>query len=101
MESQNKWGQSPLSFAAEADHEGMVEPLLNARANVEYQDKYRQSLLHRVACRSGWHVGIVKLLLSAGGNVQSQDMFGNSPLSMAKLNGDEALAQFLLNAGID
>ena len=66
-----KYGQTPLSYAAENGHEAVVKLLLEKGAELETKDKYGQTPLS-YAAESG-HEAVVKLLLEKGAELESKD----------------------------
>ena len=118
-DSSDEDGRTPLFYAAECEHEGIVNILLE-RGDVDSDssDKYGQTPLSRAA-QYGYE-GIVKMLLERGDvNSDSSDKYGRTPLSYAaegkikthykesgsmppcspRLSGYEALVKILLERG--
>ncbi|RYC65780.1 hypothetical protein CHU98_g423 [Xylaria longipes] len=68
LESKDKYGLTPLSWAAEMGHEGVVRLLLDEGADLESKDKeYGQTPLSWAA-ENGYE-GVVRLLLEKGANL--------------------------------
>ena len=74
------YGRSALSWAAENGHKAVVKLLLRRRAKVGLK-------------------AAVKLLLKKGDKAGSKDKDGRTPLSYAAANGNEAIVQLLLDTG--
>ena len=91
-------GRTPLSWAAEKGHEGIVKLLLGREGvNPDTPDtQYGQTPLWLAAANG--HEGIVKLLLGREDvNPDTPDTkFGETPLSWAAQNGPEGIVKLLL-----
>jgi ankyrin repeat domain-containing protein 50 len=97
----DRYGQTPLSLAAEYGHEAVVKLLLEtAEAEVDSKDDTfgRTPLLWAAAYG---HEAVVKLLLETGkAEVDSKDdIHGRAPLSWAAEYGHEAVVKLLLATG--
>ena len=66
----DKYGQTPLSWAAEKGHEVVVKLLLDKNADVESKDKYGRTPLSWAA-KNG-HEAVVKLLLRQECRIESR-----------------------------
>lgn len=86
-----------LQIAAEYSNEKVVEALLEAGADVNNQDRYGNTPLHR-SVRSSLEV--VKALLKAGADVNKQNRCGEIPLHCA-VHGSLEVVKALLKAGSD
>ncbi|WP_343288773.1 ankyrin repeat domain-containing protein [Wolbachia endosymbiont of Encarsia formosa] len=86
-----------LQIAAEYSNEKVVEALLEAGADVNNQDRYGNTPLHR-SVRSSLEV--VKALLKAGADVNKQNRCGEIPLHRA-VHGSLEVVKALLKAGAD
>ncbi|KAI8625984.1 putative ankyrin repeat-containing protein [Xylariaceae sp. FL1651] len=103
----SKYGQTPLSWAAENGHEAIVKLLLDKGANFEARDSGNWTPLS-CATEKG-HEAIVKLLVDKGANFEARDsnanvearhlLYGQTPLSWAAENGHEAIVKLLLDKG--
>jgi ankyrin repeat protein len=95
--------QTPLSWAAEKGHEGVVKLLLDTgKVDVDSKDDtvYSQTPL-LWAARNG-HEGVVKLLLDTGKvdvDLKDDTMYSRTPLLWAAANGHEGVVKLLLNTG--
>ena len=77
-------GSTPLCIAAEEGHEGVVEQLLKAGADV---NKYKDNDSIRatplcMAAKHG-HEGVVDQLLEAGADLEAETFNGETPLFLA------------------
>ena len=91
-------GLTPLAWAAEGGHEGIVKLLLDRKeVNPDSKDKCGQTPLFCAA--EGGHEGIVKLLLDRKevSPDSSEMMWGRTPLSSAAEGGHEGIVKLLLD----
>ncbi|CAH0047168.1 unnamed protein product [Clonostachys solani] len=97
----DKFGRTPLSWAASGGHAAIIKLLLNSGANIESESKYGRTPL-TFAAQSG-HQDAVELFLETGDvNVYSRDIFGRNPLHWASRGGhDEVIMNLILNGGCD
>ena len=96
LDSLSESGQTPLSWAAENGHEGIVKLLLGRKeVNSDSSSKYGRTPLS-LAAENG-HEGIVKLLLGRKEvNPDSSSESGRTPLSWVAENGHEGIVKLLL-----
>ncbi|KAM0147381.1 hypothetical protein ACHAPG_010622 [Botrytis cinerea] len=96
----SKYGQTPLSWAAEKGRDTVVKLLLEKGADIESKDsKYGQTPLSWAA-KNGYDA-VVKLLLEKGADIESKDRYGQTPLSWAARNGRDTVVKLLLEEGAD
>ena len=90
------WGRTPLMWAVESGHEGIVKLLLDQKkVNPDPSDNYGRTPLWYAA--KGGHEGIVKLLLHRKGvSPNSRDDSGQTPLWHAAEGGHEGIVKLLL-----
>ncbi|KAH7176156.1 hypothetical protein EDB81DRAFT_32969 [Dactylonectria macrodidyma] len=104
VESKDKAGRTPLSYAIENGHEAaIVRLLLDRGAQIEAADRNgRTPLLHATANRFGSEA-VVRLLLDRGAQIEAADKDGRTPLLYTVKNGhmsaSEAIVQLLLDRG--
>jgi ankyrin repeat protein len=88
-------GRTPLFYAADADHENVVEFLLANKAEVNANDVSGLTALDLAADRGNTHV--VKILLANGADVNAGDNGTNwTPLLFAAYSGKIDVAELLL-----
>lgn len=89
-------GRTPLSYAAEANHEPLAKLFLaTRRVDVNAEDDLGRTPLSYAS--QGGHIGIMKLLfLESGVDVNSRDNGGRTPLSYAAEMGHLTAALLLL-----
>ncbi|KAL2114845.1 hypothetical protein VTJ04DRAFT_10508 [Mycothermus thermophilus] len=96
-------GGTPLHFATRNGHIAIVELLLNAGADVNCRScstqQYQYAPLH--VAIMGQHSNIVSLLISKGADVNCRDGTANryTPLRLARIMGNEEIAQILIEHG--
>ncbi|KAF4134067.1 Ankyrin repeats domain-containing protein [Phytophthora infestans] len=101
------YGATPLIAAISHDHQGIVEILLKADAELEVlKTPDRNSPLHEAAFRGNPNIMqlVLKKILEKSGDdaidlVNLQNQFGNTPLHNAARTGSPGCVSFLLQAG--
>jgi len=86
----NKFGQTPLIFAAYGGHASIVDFLLHSGADPRMaggQYLPRMTALHEAALRGSFE--IVRILIGAGVDVDAKAYWGRTALHMAVYGGDE------------
>ena len=90
-------GRTPLMWAAESGHEGMVKLLLD-RKGVNPDSKGRYGTTPLMCAAEGGHERIVKFLLDRKEvNSDSKDYYGITPLWCAAEGGHERIVKLLLD----
>jgi ankyrin repeat protein len=96
LDSKDRDGQTPLSWAAERGDEAVAKLLLaTGRVDPDSKDDLRQTPLSWAVIKG--NEAIVKLLLATGEvDPDSKNNYGPTPLSLAAEKGNEAIAKLLL-----
>lgn len=74
-----------------------IERLLEAGADLNFPDRYGQTILHEVA--RIWHVDVAKFALENGGVVNKADNYGRTPLHVAAAVDYPEMVEFLVKNG--
>mmetsp|Transcript_8602 Transcript_8602/g.10143 ORF Transcript_8602/g.10143 Transcript_8602/m.10143 type:complete len:311 (-) Transcript_8602:509-1441(-) len=93
----DRFGMSPLLWAATNGHSSCVECLLENGANLEIQAENGDTPLLFAADQGRFKV--VKLLVEAGANMEAKTKFGNTALILAAWNGKLKTTKYLTYAG--
>ena len=89
----------PLIEAVKDGDAEAVRALLDKGGDVNVSEVDGTTVLHWAVHRD--HVDVTDLLIRAGANVRAKNRYGVAPLSLACLNGSEAMVAKLLQAGAD
>ena len=92
------YGLLPLGRAADGGHVEVMRLLLEAKADIDAQDKFGLFTALHWACRAG-AVDAVGFLLAAGANKEAESKEGMTPLCMACRNRHPRVVRLLLEAG--
>jgi len=76
IESEEEYGQTPLSWAVQNGHGAVVKLLLDKGASIESKDEYYGQTPLGWAAETSYNV-VVKLLLEKGAAIESKDEYGN------------------------
>ncbi|KAL1966043.1 hypothetical protein VTN77DRAFT_4983 [Rasamsonia byssochlamydoides] len=99
LNEKNRELGAALMAASTAGHEGIVEQLIEAGADVNAHDESHDSALYAASYRG--HEDIVKLLLTAGADPNLNGGRYGSALQLASYYGNEDMVKLLLSAGAD
>ena len=97
VNSADKFGMTPLHWAAALGHLAAVQALVDVGADVSSGDEIESTPLHWVSHQDG--PAMVQALVDAGADVNSKDKFGAIPLHGAAKLGHLAVVQALVDAG--
>ena len=109
VDSDVKWGMTPLMFASAEGHMDLMRLFLERGADVNKCDPHnRNALLYSVAyeykenspAEAEAHRGRVELLIGHNADPLSKDGEGKNAVSIAALNGHAALVRFLAEKGV-
>jgi len=96
LEKQDKYGYSPLFYAATEGHADLARAMLTAGAEARARDKWLETPLHKAASRG--HTGVVRVLLEAGADANAVDKNGRAPLIEAAAEDHVEIVRLLLAA---
>ena len=91
-----KLARASLEHEQELDFE-FIEGLLREGADLNFEDRYGQTVLHEVA--RIWHVDVAKFVLENGGHVNRADDYGRTPLHVAAAVDYPEMVEFLVSNG--
>jgi len=98
----DRYGRTPLHYAAAQGHAAVVEALLDAPTPagfVDTGDHQGLTPLHLAAFAG--HGAVVEILLKAGADINATDRDGITPLHLAARDGRAAVAARLIERGAD
>ena len=95
----NKYGATPLHWAAEHGTMGAVRALIDAGAYIDAKDDRGRRPLHRAAAHGT--ADAVQSLINAGAAVDARTYQNRTPLHAAAHFGKPEAARLLINAGAD
>ncbi|CAE7588554.1 unnamed protein product [Symbiodinium sp. CCMP2592] len=93
----DRLGSTALLCAAAAGHPELIQPLLDARAQVEVHSRFGATALMGAA-RAG-HLEVVEALVKARAQLEARNERGDTALLVAATNGQLKVVESLLTAG--
>ena len=74
-----------------------VDSMFSSGADVNFQDKHGQTIMHEIA--RAWHPNVMKFIIEKGGDINKADCFGRSPLHLAAAMDYADMVEFLIKNG--
>jgi hypothetical protein len=101
LDVQDGYGRTPLSYAAEAGHDVIVQTLLERRASPAVKDSDGRTPLHFAALAG--HESAMEMLLGSGEvHINHEDSHGQTPLALAARGGHAGAVRLLIGyPGVD
>jgi hypothetical protein len=93
------WDRTVLQCAVVWNYPELVRTLIEAKANLDIQDKEGFTALHRAVNHN--LIEIVRMLIDAGANLNVQDKHGDTPLHWAARFGKVEITRMLIDAKAD
>ncbi|OPL07268.1 cortactin-binding 2 protein, partial [Mytilus galloprovincialis] len=90
-----------LYIASKEGHNGLIQTLLNARANVNMPCEKGEQHTPLIAATAAEQFDVIKLLLKNNCDINAPDKDGWTPLWHAYGNNDEDSMKLLLKSGAD
>lgn len=89
-----KLARASIEHEQQLDFE-FVESLLSEGADINFSDRYGQTVMHEVA--RIWHVDVARFVLENGGEVNRRDEYGRTPLHIAAAVDYPEMVEFLVS----
>lgn len=90
-----KLARASLECEQKLDFE-FIEGLLEEGADVNFTDRYGQTVMHEVA--RIWHVDVARFILENGGDLNKRDKYGRTPLHVAAAVDYPEMVEFLVSS---
>jgi hypothetical protein len=99
VNAKNKYGQTPLHWAATWGHLDIVKLLVDRGADINAKDEDGETPLHWAAAND--HLDVVEFLLDRGADVNAKSGYGQTPLHWAATYSRLDIVKLLLDRGAD
>ena len=99
MDAVDKFGNTPLYYAAAGDHVGVVEIFLESGVNVNIQN--RRGLTPLMIAASEGHLATVQALIDAKADPSLTDFTGRTAWEWAQRGNRRHVIRYLKSVGID
>ena len=97
VDFRNKFDQTPLYYAVDANNTEFAKFLIDHGANVNTKDYFGFTPLHEAVVRGSYNVA--KLLIEKGANVNAKDKYGYTPLHLTAIYNRPKMAELLIKHG--
>jgi ankyrin repeat protein len=97
VDYRNKFNQTPLYYAVDADDAQFAKFLIEHGAKVNAKDYFGLTPLHEAVVRGSFRVA--KVLVENGANVNAKDRYGYTPLHLTAIYNRPKMALFLIKHG--
>ncbi len=97
VDFRNKFNQTPLYYAADADDPQFAKFLIDHGADINAKDFFGITPLHEAVIRGSYKVA--KLLIEKGAKVNAKDNYGYTPLHLAAIYNRPKIAKLLIEKG--
>jgi len=97
VDFRNKFDQTPLYYAADADSVEFARFLVEHGAKVNARDFFGITPLHEAVIRGSYRVA--KFLIEKGADVNAKDNYGYTPLHLAAIYNRPGIAKLLIEKG--
>ena len=97
VDFRNKFNQTPLYYAVDANSTEFAKFLINHGAKVNTKDYFGFTPLHEAVVRGSYNVA--KLLIEKGADVNAKDKYGYTPLHLTAIYNRPKLAELLIKHG--
>ena len=93
MDAMDYYKATPLMFASKLGHVPIVKALLDKGANINYQNKEKQTALHYAVLND--HLPVVEVLVESGPDRSLRDIWNRTPLEMARGLRKKSIVDYL------
>lgn len=97
VDFRNKFDQTPLYYAVDANNTEFAKFLIEHGAKVNAKDYFGFTPLHEAVVRGSYNVA--KLLIEKGADVNAKDKYGYTPLHLTAIYNRPKMAELLIKHG--